>query len=313
MRSSGAPVSGAAGFPPRCARRRPLNASVGRPDAMATDDNTDPERPHRIATRAREIADFLAQRQRHYAERAQDFGYSREVFETVVSSFTNVSDNPIFSATEASLSKFDEFLRVREAKTDALSFDVSSASYALGSTSTSTASLTASVELGTWIQKVRPPDPPPHWTKDRIEQYARKLGALNAELGNLARSVWQSFYGGSDSAERTSVFLMRQLYDHMFSLLASDEEVRNSAFFKHKKGNKPQQVHRRERLQYAAFTRVPDRLLGEALFREADQVLDLYEQLNRLHTRGALDPVATRNVLTSMQAVIEQWVDALGL
>jgi hypothetical protein len=219
---------------------------------------------------------------------------------------------PIFSATEESLTKFDEFLRVREAKADALWFDVSSASYALASTSALTVSVSASADLGTWTQKVTPLAPPPHWSKDRIEQYAKKLETLNPELGKVARSVWQSFYGGSDSAERTSIFLMRQLYDHLFSLLAPDDEVRTSPFFKEKEGDKPQQVHRRERLQYAAFVRVPDRLLGEALFREADQALELYEQLNRLHTRGALDPAAVRDVLTSMQAVIEQWVDAVG-
>jgi hypothetical protein len=278
-----------------------------------TADDRDPDRPRRIAATARDIAEFFAERQRYHAERAQDFGYSKEVFDTVVNSFTNTPDDPVFSATEISLNKFQEFIRGREAKTDALWFDVPSASYALASTASSTVSVISSIDVGAWVQKVKPPAPPPHWSKGRIEQYAHRLDSLDPELGKVARSVWQSFYGGAESAARTSIFLMRQLYDHFFSLLAPDEDVRRSPFFTEKDGDKPHQVHRRERLRYAACVRVPDKALGEALYNEAGQILDLYERLNRLHARGPLDPNAVREVLTSMQAVIEQWMDAVGI
>lgn len=276
----------------------------------ATDDN-DPDRPRRIAASALKIAGLLDQRQRHYAERAQDFGYSKDLFQTVASTFASAPDNPALSATEESLSKFHDFVRIREAQADALRFDVSSASFAVTSTSTTTASVLSSIDLGAWVQKVASPATPPHWSKDRVEQYARKLETLDAELGRTARSVWQSFYGGADSAARTSLFLMRQLYDHFFTVLAPDADVRQSPSFREKPGDKPQQIHRRERLQYAASMRIADTALREALDSGADQVLELYEQLNRLHTRSAIDPRAVRNVLISMQAVIEQWADAI--
>ncbi len=304
-----------------CSRRPRLRSAPARPrlnlgvqplEVMTTDDK-ESDRPHRIATRAREIAAFLAERQRQYAERAQDFGYSKEVFDTVVTSFEGATDHPAFSATERSLGKFQEFLRVREAQVDALGFDVSSASFAVASTSTSTVSVISSIDVNAWVRNVEPPPPPPHWSRDRVEQYARKLETLDPELGKVARSIWQAFYGGADSAERTALFLMRQLYDHFFAVLAPDDDVRRSHFFTDKQGAKPQQINRRERLQYAAYARAADKALGESLGSEADQVLVLYEQLNRLHARGALEPRAVREVLTSMQAVIEQWADAIGL
>jgi phage gp36-like protein len=38
-------------------------------------------------------------------------------------------------------------------------------------------------------------------------------------------------------------------------------------------------------------------------------VLQTYQELNQLHERGPLDREVVRQALTSMQAVIEQWVD----
>jgi len=279
------------------------------------DDKKDPERPHRIAEKAREISDFLGKRQRYHAERAQDFGYSKEIFKGISSSYDVLSDNPAYSATEESLNKFHEFMRAREAQADALRFDVSSASYAVASTASSTASVViiGAGDTQTRTRKGLSLIPPPNWTRDRVYLYASKLEGLDSELGRLARSVWQSCYSGTDSAERTSLFSIRQLYDHFFSILAPDEDVRKSEIFKVKDGKEPNQVHRKERLLYAASTRVRDTALGDVLASEADQVLETYERLNQLHKRGALDPYTARNALASMQAVIEQWVDAIGL
>ena len=256
---------------------------------------------------------FFGERQRYYAARAQDYGYSKDIFQTLSTSFDNVSDDPAFSSTEKSLSKFHDFLRAREVQSDALRFDVSSASYALASTVSSTASVVSLSDMQAWLRKVQPPTPPPNWSKDRVELYAKRLETLEPELGKLARSVWQTFYGGTDSADRTSLFVMRQLYDHFFAILAPGNDVRKSPFFKEKSGNQPLQVHRKERLQYAASFRVSDKSLGDFLFSEADQVLEIYERLNKLHAREALDPNDVRSVLVSMQAVIELWADAVCL
>ncbi|MDO8413305.1 MAG: hypothetical protein Q7S51_05895 [Gallionellaceae bacterium] len=277
------------------------------------ENESDPDRPGRIVAAARDISKFLGERQRHYSQRAQDFGYSKEVFDTVAPNFEGAIDYSGFSGTEESLKKFDLFLRVRETRADALAFDVSSASYAVTSNASATSAMMAMTlfDIDARDRKVFTPPPPPSWTQGRINEYAVKLERLDPELGNLSRGVWQTFYSGTDNAERASLALMRQLYDHFFSILAPDEDVRNSKYFTKKEGEKPLQIHRKERLLFAASVRIQDKDIAELLQGEVNDVLDNYSRLNRLHDRSALDASATKSILRSMQAVIEQWVDAV--
>lgn len=278
------------------------------------DDDKDADRPRRLADKAKEISIFFGERQRYYAARAQDYGYSKDIFQALGASFDKISDNPVFLATEKSLGKFHEFMQTREAQANKYQFNVSSASYALASTVSSTVSTVSISDVQVWLNnKVQPLTPPPNWSKDHVESYAKKLDMLDPELGRIARSIWQSFYGGTDNGERASLFLMRQLYDHFFSVLAPDDDVRKSTFFKKKDGKQPLQVHRKERLQYAAFFRVSDKSLGELLSDEVDQILETYERLNKLHSRNPLIPNDVKNLLMPMQAVIEQWINAIGL
>lgn len=148
-------------------------------------DHKDPERPRRIAEKAKEIFTFFGERQRYYAARAQDYGYSKDLFQTLSTSFNNVSDDPAFFGTENSLNKFHDFLRDREAQSDALRYDVSSASYALASTVSSTASVVSLSDMQAWLRKVQPPTTPPNWSKDRVELYAKKLRHLSPSSENL--------------------------------------------------------------------------------------------------------------------------------
>jgi hypothetical protein len=105
---------------------------------------------------------------------------------------------------------------------------------------------------------------------------------------------------------------MRQLYDHFFSLVAPDDAVRKSPVFHVKSGDKPMQVQRRERLEYAASL-VRDKRLSELLLAEVNEVLDVYQQLNMIHARHSLDRARAKATLLAMQQVIQQWMDALEL
>lgn len=135
---------------------------------------------------------------------------------------------------------------------------------------------------------------------------------LDPELGRLAKSVWQLFHGNSDGGPRAALATMRQLYDHLFGVLAPDAEVRQSRFFAIKSGEKPNQVSRAERLQFAASKHVSDGALATLLVDNADQVIKTYNRLNMLHVRQELDALAVEQALTAMQAVIRQWVDAIA-
>ena len=245
------------------------------------DDSQDPKRPSRISHLARSLAGYCGEKQREHAQIAQDFGYSKEVFEIVALNYSGLPDDPIYAATEASLTKFDAFVRARELKVEKYRYDVSSASYAIATT-TSSAAAPASIafsmhEPGAFIKNHKIPDPPPHRSPNRTQSYADRLAQLDPELGKLMRSAWQSFYGGAEKAERAALLSMRQLYDQFFGLLAPDAVVRNTPFFHSKSGDNPQQVHRMERLNYVAASRVKDPSLAEVLQAEADQMLKLSE------------------------------------
>lgn len=273
----------------------------------------DPNRPHRIGDLASGMADFCAERQQFYAQRAQDFGYSEEIFRNVARTISEMPDDPVLVGTEAAFRRFDLFLRSQEEQVSKYRFDVSSAAYALGTATSSTAAAVYSDGFGIKPANLYKPGPPPTWSPDRMNQYAARLAKLDQELGSLSRSVWQAFYGGAENAERASLLSMRQLYDHLFSVLAPDEEVRKSPWFSAKDGEKRNQIQRRERLLFAANRRVKNPKLGAMLESEAEYVLEVYERLNILHMRNALDREAVRTLLASMQGVVEQWVDALEL
>lgn len=233
----------------------------------------DPKRPSRIASLARSLADYFGERQREHAQIASDFGYSKEVLETVASNYAKLSDDPIYAATEASLTKFEAFVRGRQQEAQRFRFDVASAAYAIGTTTSSTATAVCIVDSAAFAQAHKLPDPPPTWPTNRTQAYADRLSKLDPELGSLLRSAWQSFYGGAENAERAAMLSMRQLYDHFFALLAPDAEVRCSGFFRSKSGDNPDQVHRKERLHFAAASQVKDEGLAEVLQAEADQIL----------------------------------------
>lgn len=275
----------------------------------------DPDRPKRIAKKAIEIADHFHDRQQFHARKAQEYGYSEEIFKNISSTIISTQDNPLYSGLETSLNKFDNFVRAREEEADEFLFDVSSASYALGTSVTSTAStLTLLADPGmNWVEGIKSPEPPITWLPERNEQYASRLEKLDPELGRLARSVWQSFYGGAENAERSALLSMRQLYDHLFEILAPDHEVRKSKYLKEKDGDKANQIHRIERITYAANIKVSDRELGEALVAQSGHLLKLYDKLNKLHKRGTLDRENVKVTLVSMQSTLEEWVDALNL
>src|SRR5262249_55552314 len=104
--------------------------------------------------------------------------------------------------------------------------------------------------------------------------------------------------------------LMRQLFDHFFAAIAPDADVRQSQYFHTKEGKYPNKVHRVERLHYAA-SRLSAPEKADLLLRGADELLSLYERLNMLHARQALNREHIRVVLLAMQAQLESWIDSL--
>lgn len=279
---------------------------------MKNDGTKDPDRPKRIAKKAQEMADYCCDRQRYYSRKAQEFGYSQEIFINIGSTMQSAPDDPIFAGLEISLNKFHDVIREKEQEAEAYPFDVSSSAYALGTATTATASMVA-FDMGPWRESLKSPDPPSGWSPKRSDQYVLRLEKLDPELGKLMRSVSQLYYGGAENAERAALLSMRQLYDHFFEIVAPDDDVRLSTYFAQKQGEKANQIHRKERIRYAVNERVPDKVLGQALEAQAEYILELYDKLNQLHRRGPLKRDEAKEVLKSMQTIMEQWIDALAL
>ena len=147
--------------------------------------------------------------------------------------------------------------------------------------------------------------------KDR-NYYADKLTKLDESLGKTYKQIWEVYYTNSEP-ERSALYQIRQTFDHLFSILAPDEDVRNSTFWKRKEENNPLQIHRKERLIFAANNHISDIHKRDYIISNTKQILDTYQLLNQAHKRGELDKKAAKKALFSMDKILQNWIDALDL
>lgn len=157
-----------------------------------------------------------------------------------------------------------------------------------------------------------PFEPPPFMKNDR-EVYAVKFDSLDASLGSNYRGVWETYYGSKSEPIRGALFLLRQTFDHLFALLAPDDYVRSSPFWQPKEGNDKNQIYRIERIQYAANEHISEESKSKILSSSANHINKVYNQLNLLHNRGAIDPEKGTAILNSMSAILEEWINAIEI
>jgi len=145
------------------------------------------------------------------------------------------------------------------------------------------------------------------------EKTKESLKMLSTDLADTYDAIWEVLYGTRKNPERGSLYLIRQVFDHLFGVLAPDNEVRASQFWHPKGGNEPNQVARQERIEYAAYTKVKNKTAAKRLVASTKHMLDVYKTLNKAHKRGKLDLTQARISLKEMQAIIEDWVQSLSL
>ncbi len=273
----------------------------------------DPNRPQRVANSLEKCAEELGQAQEFYAEKAAAFGYAKTA---VKQAAANVSHNAVDSAqlvlTEASVSNFRQFISEKESIIRQQSLDIESLAFNLATASSTVAVFRPESDfafnLGPYISIATPP----HWDDLNRIRFQSKLDELNPVLGSLARSIWKTYYIGTEESPRSSLLVIRQLYDHLFSILAPDANVQESPYFQLKKEGPEKNVHRRERLQYAAHKYIDDVTKRDYLLNNATSLLDLYGDTNVLHTRGTVDRAKVADCLRALEATLIQWVDAIG-
>lgn len=258
-------------------------------------------------------ADLLASGQKYHAAKAQQFGAAKDMLVEFQSYAKTVPDDLIAPYR----SGFDELNGYLQGRKDReLSFDPSSAVVAAIGTSTTSVGVATFVRPGETINQftVRfSSQIPAIWDQARTDKYSEKLRALDPELAVLYRGISGIFFGTIESGERGALGNARQLFDHFFEKLAPDEEVRKSQHFRTKEGDKPDQVHRRERIFFAADAHVPDEAQRAYLTKQATGLLKNYDALQSLHARQALDRTYTQGVLKTYIASIQSWIDAIEI
>lgn len=183
---------------------------------------------------------------------------------------------------------------------------VSSSDYGASATST-TASMFSEVEQI---------DVPEGLTLPRYGRYdetTEKLAELDPALADTHRAIREVLYGTRSDAERGALYLIRQMFDHFFGILAPDEDVRSSAYWTEKSGDGRNQVTRRERITYAAHTHICSPAKRRSLLASTDHMLQAYRALNKAHKRGALNAESAREALREMWVLIDGWVQAMNL
>jgi hypothetical protein len=144
------------------------------------------------------------------------------------------------------------------------------------------------------------------------EYYTNRLDIIDHTLSKSYEEVWQTFYSTSSEPHRSALFMIRTLYDNFFAAIAPDDDVRSSQFWKPKKGDKPNQIWRSERIAFALEKNISDEIRKNTLAAETRQIIALYELANDAHNRGSLDEDKASRTLFSMDKSLKDWLDALA-
>jgi hypothetical protein len=148
--------------------------------------------------------------------------------------------------------------------------------------------------------------------KENIE-ILEKLRAIDPALEKTYSAIREVLFGTVSDPERGALYLIRQTFDHFFSTLSPDDLVRSSRFFKPKEGQDKDRVTRHERLIYAAHTYIRNISRRNALTASYRHMLNLYDSLNKAHTRGSVDPEKAQMALREMVVLLQDWVRSIDL
>lgn len=152
------------------------------------------------------------------------------------------------------------------------------------------------------------PSPPTLPTKDEAKDVEGALRGLDPALHATYVGVREALYGTRSDPERAALYEIRQVFDHFFSILAPDDQVRESRYWSPKEGDKPNQVTRDERLRYAANTHARTPIQARTLIGSSRHMLSIHDALNYAHKRGELDVNKARASIREMDTLLRQWV-----
>lgn len=152
------------------------------------------------------------------------------------------------------------------------------------------------------------PAPPTLLPKDETKDVETALRQLDPALAASYIGVRETLYGTRSDSERAALYEIRQVFDHFFSILAPDDEVRGSTYWRPKNGEKPERVTRDERLRFAANTHARNPILARSLMGSSRHMLSVHDALSSAHKRGELDINKARLSIREMDTLLREWI-----
>jgi len=146
--------------------------------------------------------------------------------------------------------------------------------------------------------------------KEEARDVEEVLLGLDPALHATYIGVREALYGTRSDPERAALYEIRQVFDHFFSILAPDDDVRESKYWSPKEGDKPNLVTRDERLRYAAHTHARTPILARTLLGSSRHMLSVHAGLNSAHKRGELDAHKARASIREMDTLLRQWINS---
>ncbi len=154
-------------------------------------------------------------------------------------------------------------------------------------------------------------NPNPFLTGEDADTISSGLAKLDAAASGAHKGAWAEYYSSKPDKGRAALLLMRQVFDQFFAALAPDEMVRASPHWHPKEPPRTQQIHRRERIEYAAAMHVKDPNVSASLAADASHMLEVYQVLNSAHDRGPMSSEKASQALLAMDAILAQWLAAI--
>jgi hypothetical protein len=138
-----------------------------------------------------------------------------------------------------------------------------------------------------------------------------QLSKIDPQLVAPYREIGQVLHGTTSDPARAAMGLMRQVVDHLLSVLAPDEAVRTSPYWKPKNDKQADMIYRKERMKYAVYTHISNKAKADTIFALFDTFMESYQLLNKFHKRGEINKRQADSALRSIKSFIIAWLEAM--
>jgi len=258
--------------------------------------------------------------QEYHIQQAQEIGFTREAFKATRVNYTRMnadSENvaeyiPIMRSGYHQVHAFrDRVSQIRDNMQEQFN-DIRGFAQSAYITCATAGSIATTIDLPDCVDPVILDLP--LFLSPSKEYVVDRLTIIDPSLADSYRQIDQSYYATDADNIRSSLFSMRQTFDHFFHNLAPDEAVKASRFWERTKNEKGEEiVTRAERIKYAITTHIKNKIRAEMFMNDLKMIIDSYNFLNSLHTRGSVNKKAAKTALSALKHFLESFVEAMDI